>query len=286
MTVDSTGKITAVAEGEANITVTLGDKSATIKVVVAKADPASIVIVGASSFHKMGTSVQLSAQVIPELAPQGVDWSSSDEDIATVDENGLVQFVGVGDVTITATSKAKNTVSKSVSITVLEPDPTSITVTTETGETEVFLFSYVQMIASVLPAQAQQGVTWSVSDPSIATIGAESGLLYAANTGTVTVTATSNVDESITGSLELTIVQTPPTQINVEGAYNVIQVEEELQLSTTVIPNLANQDVIFESSDESIATVDESGKIVGVALSRQIGASETVTAEYELVVAN
>lgn len=289
VTVDSTGKITAVAEGEANITVTLGDKSATIKVVVAKADPASIVIVGASSFHKMGTSVQLSAQVIPELAPQGVDWSSSDEDIATVDENGLVQFVGVGDVTITATSKAKNTVSKSVSITVLEPDPTSITVTTETGETEVFLFSYVQMIASVLPAQAQQGVTWSVSDPSIATIGAESGLLYAANTGTVTVTATSNVDESITGSLELTIVQTPPTQINVEGAYNVIQVEEELQLSTTVIPNLANQDVIFESSDESIATVDESGKIVGVApgnvvITVKSAALETVTAEYELKV--
>ena len=56
-----------------------------------------------------GMSYQLSAEVYPEdlLLVEGVTWSSADETIATVDENGVVTGVGVGTTTITATTVAE-----------------------------------------------------------------------------------------------------------------------------------------------------------------------------------
>ena len=51
-------------------------------------------------------TLQLSARVKPNKFDQAVIWSSSDETIATVDENGLVTAVSAGQVTITATSAA------------------------------------------------------------------------------------------------------------------------------------------------------------------------------------
>ncbi len=287
--VDQNGKINVKAVGEATITVKGAGKSATIKIIAVAINPTDIIIIGATNAHKMGTKVQLTANVIPNSASQEVVWSTSNEEIATVDANGLVEFVGIGQVTITARSAVNAEISKSVSILVIEPDPTSIIVSTEDGKTEIFLYSYVQMIAEVLPAEAQQGVTWSVSDESVATIGESTGLLYAARTGTVIVTATSNVAETVIGSLELTIIETSPTQVIVEGKHSVIQVEEELRLTTRVVPDLANQNVTFESSDTSVATVSENGIVVGIApgtavITVKAAALDTVSAEYNIKV--
>ncbi|MDO4288393.1 MAG: Ig-like domain-containing protein [Eubacterium sp.] len=55
-------------------------------------------------YTEVGDTLQLTATVTPADATDTVVWSSSDESIATVDENGLVTGVDVGEVTITATA--------------------------------------------------------------------------------------------------------------------------------------------------------------------------------------
>lgn len=65
---------------------------------------------------EIGSSLQLTAVVAPAGAKQVVTWSSSDDEKATVDENGRVSGVGAGPVTITAT--AKEGVSGSINLTV------------------------------------------------------------------------------------------------------------------------------------------------------------------------
>lgn len=68
-----------------------------------------------------GGTVQMAATVLPNDATnKAVTWSSDDEEIATVDENGLVTAVAVGSTTITATSVSDNTKSGSATITVKE----------------------------------------------------------------------------------------------------------------------------------------------------------------------
>src|SRR5690554_341659 len=102
-TVDQDGKVTPVAIGTTDITASARGKLATIEVNVVYADPSSVPITGYDSvLVKALSEVQLTATVVPEFAQQGVTWSSSDETIATVDSNGLVEFVGVGEVTVTA----------------------------------------------------------------------------------------------------------------------------------------------------------------------------------------
>ena len=85
-------------------------------------DPATSVTVsseGGVTTLKNGRTLQLSAVVLPNTADPSVTWSSSDNNIATVDAEGLVTGVNPGSVTITATSTTPG-ISGSVTLTVEE----------------------------------------------------------------------------------------------------------------------------------------------------------------------
>lgn len=64
----------------------------------------------------------LVASVSPSTADQTVNWSSSDEDVVTVDENGVVMAVSAGITTITATCNADHGINATCDITVNADD--------------------------------------------------------------------------------------------------------------------------------------------------------------------
>ena len=106
-TVDQNGKVTAVNAGSAVITVTTNDgsKTATCKVTV-------VIPVTSVSLNKTeltiekGKSETLTATVSPSDATnKAVTWQSSNNSIATVDQNGKVTAKELGNVTITVTTK-------------------------------------------------------------------------------------------------------------------------------------------------------------------------------------
>ena len=104
VTVDSTGYITAVAAGEADITATVADTglAATCHVIVTPAIEFMDMSKGSMSM-KPGATNALSVTVSPENADiSGMAWTSSDEAVATVDQNGNVTAVADGTATITA----------------------------------------------------------------------------------------------------------------------------------------------------------------------------------------
>ena len=69
-----------------------------------------------------GDKAGLTATVLPlEILDGTVTWSSSDEEIAAVDENGVVTAIAIGSATITATSVATPAVTASCAVTVAEP---------------------------------------------------------------------------------------------------------------------------------------------------------------------
>ena len=108
--VDANGKVTGVKAGEATITVTTedGGKTATCKVTVSDKE---IKVTGVK-LNKSETSLlvggneTLTATVLPEDATnQNVTWKSDKPEIATVDANGKVTAVKVGEATITVTTE-------------------------------------------------------------------------------------------------------------------------------------------------------------------------------------
>lgn len=140
-TVNSSGKVTAVANGNTTITATAADGSGkkdicAVTVNIPKpADPTptpdptpSVVKVSSVSLNpsslsltKKGQTAQLSASVSPSNATnKSVTWSSSNSNVATV-SNGMVTAVGNGSATITATAADGSGKKASCSITVNIP---------------------------------------------------------------------------------------------------------------------------------------------------------------------
>lgn len=169
-----------------------------------------ITIVSANDVRKIvaGETLQLTATVYPAEANQDVVWSSKNEAVATVDANGLVTGVDAGSVGIVATSSANSSVTQEFLLVVEEAPtvvvyPESIRVESVTDELTCKAGETLSLVAYVLPREASQNVSWSSSDETIATVS--KGDVTALKAGTVTITATSRVLETVCGTITLTI---------------------------------------------------------------------------------
>lgn len=114
--VSDRGLVTGIKEGKTNITATLDlDSSvkATVEITVnAAASPTAITISGATSgLAWIDEDVNLSVSATPVEASALVNWESSNEEIATVSQEGAVHFLSPGNVVIMATSTADANVS-------------------------------------------------------------------------------------------------------------------------------------------------------------------------------
>lgn len=233
-TVDTTGKVTAVANGETTITSTYQGETATTKVVVTT-DAKSVAISGEGVAGGKGTlsilkdkkndsvapgKVALTATVTPENASvKDIVWSVEGA-AATVDDKGVVTTTDSaqkGDkVTVTATVKG-TTVSDSVEFTidvkeVSFVDPTSVVVspaavTANAGEEVKFTAAVYGEGGEVA---TNQGVAWSAKNASGTAIDVtDEGVVKVpadAKTGDkITVTATSKANGEIAGTATITV---------------------------------------------------------------------------------
>lgn len=110
---------------------------------------------------------QLGVYVYPDNACQTVTWKSSNEKVATVDENGLITAVALGKATITATSTDGSGKSASVSLNV-----TTLSKSVKiTGSHYVAPKKSIQLTAEVGDKDAlNKNVNWSSSDEGIITV--------------------------------------------------------------------------------------------------------------------
>jgi len=124
-TVDSTGLVTAVAAGSANITATSEGQSGSSAVTVNPVPVGSVIVKPQDTTMTVGDSAQFSAQTLDSkgnpLTGRDVAWSTSDKKIAKVSATGVVQAVKASpSVTIRATSEG---VDGSTSLMVTPPPP-------------------------------------------------------------------------------------------------------------------------------------------------------------------
>ena len=143
-----------------------------------------------------GRTLQLAAAKSPESVE--VTWATSDAEVATVSESGLVTGVKAGKATISV--KVGDETKDSVEITV-KP----VTVAIDGSETaEIYVTRTVQLTVTKAPADA--AITWTSSDDEVATVS-ENGLVTGVKGGEATITATSgNASDSITVTVKDTVI--------------------------------------------------------------------------------
>ena len=272
-TVDANGVVTAIAVGEAVITATTTDGtnlSASCKVTVVPTLAETITLDKTEISLEATETATLVATVLPELTTnKSVTWTSSNEAVATVDANGVVIAIAVGEAIITATTADGSNLSATCKVTVVPTLATSITL--DKTEYEIAEKSDFQLVATVLPELAtDKGVVWSSSDKWVASVN-ENGLVTAYSVGEATITATTTDGSDLSASCKVTVVPTLAKSITLDKIEISLEATETATLIVTVLPELTtDKSVEWSSSNESVATIDANGLVTAIAVGEAI----------------
>ncbi|MEO7083172.1 MAG: Ig-like domain-containing protein, partial [Gemmatimonadaceae bacterium] len=199
------------------------------------------------------------------LTGRVITWSSSATGVATVSASGVVTGVSAGSVTITATSEGQ---SGTATITVANAPVASVTVAPATasiivGATTTLVPTLKDASNNVLTGRV---ITWSSSATGVATVSA-SGVVTGVSAGSATITATS---EGQSGTATITVTVVPVASVTVTPSSATVRVGNSRSLNATVKDTkgkvLSGITVVWTSSDASVATVDASGRVTGVAI--------------------
>ena len=251
-----------------------------------------------------GESAETDEKVAKAAEKLIIEWTSSDESVATVDETGTVTAVAAGEANVTASVKDADIAASTHIKVVVTPTgvvaPESIDLVTNGENTK-------DLDAKLVPADATDvKLAYESSDESVATVD-ETGKVTAVANGECTITTyvTAKTEDAEASELSAAVVEaadaeeiddsvaTMPEDLmdsafgvipeglkaetkvtvttNVESvtldkAEGVLTVGNTVTVTATVTPDTAtNTSVTWSSSDEAIATVDSEGKITAVA---------------------
>ena len=264
------GVVTAVAPGTATIIATTADggKTVTCNVTInPKPVPVEDVSVEVETVEiAEGETAAIVVKITPDDATvKDVTFSSSDETVATVDENGNITAVGPGTATITiTTADGGKTATCEVTVNPKVVPVEGIAFTKE--QVSVVEGEKVLLYVSFTPKNASdKRVTWSSSDTGVATVDTK-GNVTGVKPGTATITVTTT-DGGKTATCEVTVTKkpTPVSGVTINRTSLTLTIGGGAILVATVSPeDAANKKVVWSSSDESVATVDKNGEVTAV----------------------
>ena len=208
-------------------------------------------------------TVKLNATVLPENADnKNVHFTSDNDAVAAVDDNGLVTALSSGEAVITVitedgkkTAKCKITVEKEII------QLKTITITNAPAELEKG--AQVQLGIKYIPDNTTQSksVEWKTSDASVAIVSS-TGLVTAKKTGTVTITAVSKADSSIQSKVTIKVLS-HITDVTVTGPSGTLYTDTKYKFTAKITPDdtTDNKTLIWSVSDSNIAQIATDGTL-------------------------
>ena len=208
--------------------------------------------------------VQLTAKIYPENATnKDVTWESSNEEVATVDLNGNITFIGFGSGYVTVKTVDGNKIATcffyatdtkvhDVILSATEEDKAKLTQGLPIG-------SSLQLLAQVLPDEAlNKKVTYVSSDETIASVD-QNGLVSGRSDGDCYITVTTE-DGAHSDTIMISVIH-PATSLILDSE-EVVTGSAEHRIGYRILPSEAIKTKIkFESDNEEIATVDPDGNV-------------------------
>src|SRR5690554_411057 len=239
-TVDNAGLLTGISDGTVSVTFTDGTTGCS------NTNAAGSIIVNPRPIITLPTGAEICVGETFNLSPNsGGTWASSDPTKATVDNTGLLTGVSGGTVSVTftdGTTGCSNT--NAAGSIIVNPRPI---ITLPTGA-EI-------CVGETFNLSPNSGGTWNSSDPTIATVD-NAGLLTGISDGTVSVTFTDGTTGCSNTNAAGSIIVNPRPIITLPTGAEIC-VGETFNLS----PNSGGT---WNSSDPTIATVDNAGLLTGI----------------------
>ncbi|HLM18047.1 MAG TPA: Ig-like domain-containing protein [Acidimicrobiia bacterium] len=250
--------------------------------------PSSVSIAAGQTAQLTGTAYDVNGNPIEG---RNVSWSSSNANVASIDNNGLLTAVAVGEAEITANASGRKT-AVPVTVTARSSNPSGAavaSVTVSLNSPSLVAGQSTQANATLKDAGGAvltgRSIVWTSSDAHVANVNG-SGLVTAVQAGTVTITATA---EGKSGNAPLGVTagsgtSAPVASVTLSVASS-INVGQTAQASVTLKDASGNvltgRPIYYVSSDAAIASVSSSGLVSALK-----GGSVTITASSEDKTAN
>ena len=264
--------VSGLKTGETVLTIaSVQDPSATVQYRIVVVQPVTRITLTAPAKNvAIGGTLALTPAVTPDDATKKeIIWSSATEQLATVDENGVVTGLKRGTARIVATAADGSKIRTNISIQVTQ-SPEEITL--DKPELTVDVGRTAMLKATVLPKDTNnKKVVWTSSDENVAVVNAQ-GRVTGVAVGTCEIICTS--DEVGTVQTKATVHVQQPVKKVTFGQAPAVYNDETAQLTWTIEPaDATNPALTFKSSNENVLKVDENGVVTGV-----LGGEATVTA--------
>lgn len=200
---------------------------------------------------KVSDTIKLTAIVLSETSTdKHVNWESNDEAVVSIDETGKVTAIAIGKTTITASDNQGRTASCEITVV---PIP-SEEVLLNKSEVELYVGEIEQLVATIIPENAEKNLNWSTSDANVASVS-DLGLVTAVNVGKTIISVSDNYGHS--ASTEVHVKAIPAESISLNFNEIFLNVSDTRQLIATIDPdNATDKSLSWASSDDSVARVE------------------------------
>ena len=265
--------VTGIAQGTAVITVKTGSgKALTATVSVVTVPAASITLNKKNISLYEGSAVAVSAKLAPKGCNDAIIWRSSDPEVVTVNENGVVKGIIQGTATITAYSSADGSIKDTAEIVVRNKatklEWTSLPWMVVSKEYKTFIPVTESRFLSIVMTGGEtcnDTLNWTTSNPKVATVTPNSDGVAAQVTGlakgTAVITVKSGSGKKLTA--RVTVGSVPATEIILKTHEAWVYEGSTVKLSAS--KQTGSDDVVMWSSSEpDIASVDENGTVKGL----------------------
>ena len=278
------GYVKGLKEGTATITVkTLINEIQSECLVTVEGNGVTVQSINLNSKNidlAVGHTYGLTYRITPSNATElGAVFYSSDPSVATVDSKGVVRGVREGTAIITISTNNGN-LTDTANVTVYKKGTTTTTQTGEVVQTVNYpssiklssnslsldVGSTGQLKATITPSNAISTLTWSSSNPKVATVDGN-GLVRAIGAGSANIVA-KTIDNK-TASCKITVVKksgsssAKVTRINITTKYiKMVVGGKPFQMFAEIFPSTAtNRTISWSSSNPKVASVDSSGTV-------------------------
>lgn len=260
--VDAIGRVSAVGGGATRVTATaVGGLTASAQIRVHVSGNAMRILpenvtVGTGSY------LQMDAGYIPaDTTDEVLRWASSDENILRVQDGGTVYAVAEGQVVLSVFSR--DGLASSTVVTVEPPaanfDVSPAAATIERGKTLQLQPRFFDSAGETDEDSSGHFVTWTSSDPSVATV--EDGVVTAVNSGTARINAAADGQIASCSIRVQTLVE--EVRLDMHQIYVLReQTVMPIQLTASVLPADADDTRLTWSTDNDlVATVNRRGRV-------------------------
>lgn len=250
--IDDDGTVNGQSSGNVEICLQINDYIA-YKSITIKNDNYDITIDG-SNCIEIGEKSKFEV-IFPAGLNEEVEWSSYDENIATVTQSGIVKGINIG----TTTIKAKINGSVALfDVTIINKKVEKIIIS---GRNKIPCGQSTILTISCYPENDKEKYTLASSDDSVATVS-EDGLVKGLKIGKVEITATLISNPETKTSFLIEVTPSAPTSIKIEGNTMITQ-GQNTTLKVNFKGENVSEDVIWESLSPLIAIVSK-GIVFGI----------------------